>query len=103
MTDNPGEPFETTPQLEAAEDKRRKAAEDQIKDADVERVKEVLTRLPLRGSERHLVGQAARKICFALELARRKQWDEPSAPSASSAPPKASRLFPADGRQQGGR
>ena len=67
MTDNPFEPFETTPELDKAEERRINAAEAQIKDADVELVKEVLTRLPLRDSERHLVGQAARKICFALE------------------------------------
>jgi hypothetical protein len=77
MTDNPFEPFETTPELDEAEEKRRNAAKAQIKDADVELVKEVLTRLPLRDSERHLVGQAARKICFALELARQEIAEKP--------------------------
>jgi hypothetical protein len=77
MTDNPFEPFETTPELEEAADKRRKAAGAQIKDADVERVKEVLMRLPLLESERHLLSQAAWKICFAVELARQETDERP--------------------------
>jgi len=77
VTDDPFEPFETTPELAEATEKRRKAAQAQIKDADVERLKEVLTCLPPLDSERHLVGQAARKICFALELARQEIAEKP--------------------------
>ena len=40
-------------------------------------VKEVLTRLPLLDFERHLVSQAARKICFEIELARQEMAERP--------------------------
>lgn len=71
------DPFERNRILSEAEDKRVRAAEASVSDAEVERMKKVLTRLPLLDSERHLVSQAAWQICFAIELARQEIAERP--------------------------
>ena len=64
------DPFETNRLLTEAEDKRGEAARARIRDNDVERVKDMLMRLPLLKSGQHQISDAAWKICFAIELAR---------------------------------
>ena len=76
MTDYPFESFEPTPELAEAAEKRINAAHNQIKDADMERLKEVLAHLPLLDAQQHLVSQAAWKICSAFELAKQEIGEE---------------------------